>query len=101
VQAWIEAAVKQLDEAKAAWEVKLKWSPSQPRWAAVAAALAQVADGELDRAVLESRWRITKQQGGAMAELLTAYEVYTAETDRIGAELKRLELAQKEIEAAL
>jgi hypothetical protein len=98
VAVWLETTLLQLDQAKEMWEVKLKWSPAAPRWPAVADALAQVADKELDRAVLESRWQATLKQGGAMADLLRAYETYCRETDRLGAELARLERAQMELD---
>lgn len=100
VQAWLAATLVRLDQAKAQWSATLERSPARPRWDGVATALAQVADKELDRSILESRWQATLNAGGPMAELLRAYEAYATETDRVGVELARLHKAQAEINTA-
>ncbi len=75
-------------------------SPAVGRWEAVQAALIGVAEKRITQSVFDTTWAKRKAEGGALAQLLEAYDAYTRECDRLGAELARLDTAQTEINAA-
>lgn len=100
VQAWLSAALVALDANQAHWEATRAASPAQARWETVQAALIGVAEKRVSQAAFDATWAKRKQEGGALSQLLMAYESYARESDRLGAELRRLALAQTEINQA-
>lgn len=100
VAEWLEAALGALEANQARWEVTKAQSDAFSRWPAIQGALIAVADKRTPQSALDATWRKRKAEGGALAQLLTAYEGYAEECDRIGAELARLDAAQREINQA-
>jgi len=100
VQAWLDAALAGLADTEAHWQASRAASPAGDRWAAVQAALIGVAERKISQATLDQTWAKRKAEGGALAALLNAYEAYARECDRLSAELERLSVAQREINAA-
>ena len=94
---YLSAALAALDANQAAWEAI---SSASDRWPAIQGALIAVAEKRAAQADLDRTWAKRKAEGGAVAALLTAYEGYAREADRIGEELARLDAAQREINAA-
>ena len=98
VQAWCEAALAGLDANQATWAAAL--SPAQDAWGRVQGAMIGVAEKRVEKAVFDRTWAKRKAEGGPLAALLEAHEAYALECDRLGAEIARLALAQREINAA-
>lgn len=90
----------QLDTNQAAWEYALHISPAAERWAKVQAAMIGVAEGRIAQEVFDRQWAARKAEGGALAELLNAYEAYVETCDRIQARLAELNRATDEINTA-
>jgi hypothetical protein len=67
---------------------------------AVEHALIGGAEKRIAQQVLDQTWAKRKAEGGALSQLLDAYDAYAREADRIGEELARLDAAQTEINAA-
>lgn len=97
VQKWLASVLAGLDEAKATFDELVMRSPAAARWQAVQAALIGVAEKRIEQKVFDATWQKRKAEGGALAQLLLAYEAYARECERLSAELQRLELAQTEI----
>lgn len=100
VQECIEKALERLDGAKLAWEVLRDASPARARWERVQEAMIAVAEGRVDKEAFKRQWQLRLSEGGALAALLRAWEVYARETDAAGAELERLSRAQTELNQA-
>lgn len=100
IRARLSAALTALETNQAAWDTLRAASPACDRWEAVEKALIGVAEKRISQATLDQTWAKRKAEGGALAELLTAYETYAHECDRTRAELDRLDSAQTEINAA-
>jgi type IV pilus biogenesis protein CpaD/CtpE len=100
VSAWASAALSALDVTQAAWNATRAASPALSRWEAVQAALIGVAEKRVSQTTFDATWAKRKAEGGALAQLLEAYEAYARECDRLGAELARLGLAQDQINTA-
>lgn len=90
----------QIDANELAWQHMLHTSPAAERWAKVQAAMIGVAERRIDQAAFDRQWAARKAEGGALAELLLAYEAFAETCDRIQARLKELHRATEEINAA-
>jgi hypothetical protein len=92
-----EGTLKQYDAAQDAWQSAKDEADTDTliRWSS-----AEVACIPPEQAFARS-WATRNTAQDALSALLRAYERYTQDTDRIGAELARLEAAREEIEAAL
>jgi len=97
---WLGKALARLDQVKVVWEAERAASPAADRWPAIQAALIAVAEKRARQEDLDRTWAKRKAEGGALAQLLNAYEAYARECDRLSAELERLSVAQTEINAA-
>ncbi len=100
VQTWLEVALASLDANQATWDAHKALSPAHDAWKKVQGALIGVAEKRVAQSVFDQTWQKRKTEGGPLAQLLEAYEVYARECDRIAAELARLHRAQVEINAA-
>lgn len=90
----------QLDANELAWQHALHASPAAERWAKVQAAMIGVTEGRIAQEAFDRQWAARKVEGGALAELMDAYEAHTATTDRIQARLAELHRATEEINTA-
>jgi len=95
-----DAVLSRMDQALAEWREMLDFSPAKDAWTKVEAAMIAVAEKRATQAALDATWAKRKAEGGALAELLIAYECYAATTDQCGVELNRWHRAQAEINAA-
>lgn len=97
VAAWLSATLAQLNEAQAQWQTTCAASA---HWPPIQAALIAVAEKRATQAALDATWAKRKAEGGAMAALLTAYEGYAEQCDRLAEQLDKHHKAQAEINAA-
>jgi hypothetical protein len=100
VATWLGSALDRLDANKAAWEADLVASPAADKWPAIQGALIAVAEKRATQAQLDQTWTKRKAEGGALAQLLKNYEIYTAACDQLSEELNKIHAAQTEINAA-
>lgn len=100
VAAWLESALRRLDENKGTWEADLANHPAADKWPAIQGALIAVAERRATQAQLDQTWQKRKAEGGALGRLLLAYELYAATADQIGDELNKIYAAQQQINTA-
>lgn len=100
VAEWLDKALGRLDANQAQWDAARLASAAADRWDAIQGALIAVAEKRVTPAALNATWTKRKAEGGALAELLTAYESYAATADQLSEELQRLHVAQNEINTA-
>lgn len=96
----VAATLAQLEANQATWEAARDASPAAERWARVQAAMIGVAERRIEQTAFDRQWAARKAEGGALAELLHAYEAYAALCDRLGERLQALYRASNEINAA-
>lgn len=97
VARWLEATLAQFDEAQVAWNERRAGSV---HWPPIQAALIAVAEKRATQAQLDATWAKRKAEGGAIAALLSDYEAYAEECDRLAEQLDKHHKAQAEINAA-
>lgn len=90
----------QLDANQERWEAALQASPAADRWEKVQAAMIGVAERRIPQTAFDRQWAARKAEGGALAELLLAYEAFAETCDRIQARLVELHRATEEINTA-
>lgn len=100
VAGWRTAALERLGQVQHVWEAERNTSAALAQWGKVQAALIAVAEKRATQAQLDATWAKRKAEGGALAQLLLAYEAYARECDRIAEELERLHQAQTQINTA-
>lgn len=98
VQDGITTVLNRWEALNARWETTLSHSPAQARWAKVEAAI--IAHG-LQDATVQRTWHQRKAEGGAFADLLTAYEVYDRDNAQLARELTALTAARDEVNHAV
>lgn len=98
VQDGITAVLNRWEALNARWETTLAHSSAQARWAKVEAAI--IAHG-LQDATVQRTWHQRKAEGGAFADLLTAYEVYDRDNAQLARELTALTAARDEVNHAV
>lgn len=90
----------QLDANELAWQYALRTSSAADRWEKVQAAMIGVAERRIAQEAFDRQWATRKAEGGALADLLDAYEAHAETCDRIQAQLKELQRATEEINTA-
>lgn len=100
VRGWLDNILAQLDGAANVWLDTRNASEALPQWNRVEDARAKVDLGEITQEQFGRQWAKRKAEKGALAKLMVAWERYVSESERLGIERQRLELAQKEINTA-